>query len=467
MKKKNNDENFVAFEDTRFDPDLRSKDFQIDEMSFTKVQIGNHHALKVNSNLVRHRVLEQIVMCIDPEHEPLDHSNCLIGMDVLINCLIDTIRAHTSIQDTHLMYCMRWYNVYPYTFVLEKATGTLHLVWIRFHPKIYDHGTLFEGYYVIDKLFYPHKSWTIEHFSLPDTPVGALEETKNCEESEESEGCEGCEDCEDCEDCGSEEDSSHSSLAKDTKKLQRDNTIFDETTVSGSEKVTELISPDDFIKARMPRQGQKTTECRFYVRRVWKMCGEPCGEPEKTYDVTLKFNLEMDKYHQEDPVFSNVKLVPWFNQVYAYECDNDKSHPNTILYKPIPFNLLHGHLVEQRLKSAPHLHKRIDWKKRANMVIQYYGPDKPGVYNLCVKSNSSASKVELEVYDTAYIPNLEGQQYIICLLRKMQKSDHVIVRCVFEKIKRKWIPLHHLKKSDTQIASRKSIQSITDSENVK
>ena len=93
-------------DDLRYDPDLRSKELRIDEMAYEVETLGQHPALLITSNIIRHRILESVVKVLDQEYTQIESS--VFPIDNLIELLLCVIRQKTTVQNTHLLYCTRW-----------------------------------------------------------------------------------------------------------------------------------------------------------------------------------------------------------------------------------------------------------------------------------------------------------------------------------------------------------------------
>jgi hypothetical protein len=324
------------------------------------------------------------------------------------------------------MYCTSCNN-HNYTYLFEKKTGALYCLWQRFGDSVYK-GTILEGWFVKDTKYYSPITMSIEDFQLPPPPPEE-EENATTDYSSESES----------------EDS-----------IVYENTLITEITKQQEEeKITRLLTADEFITARLPRETNRETRCTFYVRMIYQLKGTKIQDTNSTYTLTKEFNDFIVNDYIQDNIFNNCEIISWLNQIWAYECDLSRSHLNTTLYKPIPYPMLHNGLVKERIENSPLISNDIDFSKKANFVLKYYGSEKPCVYNLCVMN-----KGKLEVYDTAHIPTLECQQYVVCLMRKMSRKDRVIVRCVYEKKIKKWIPIHYLKKPETKVISKKTLENL-------
>jgi hypothetical protein len=340
--------------------------------------------------------------------------------------------------------------------LITKESGDIHLIWQRFGEDLYK-GTVFDGFFLVDDKYYSPLSWSIEHFKLPSllqslyTPENKGTDEKNLFEQ-----------------------TSISEPEKSPGDAVPHTVIDGDIITEGREKATSLIGSDEFVKARMPRQSRRLTRCKFFIRMYFSLCGVKCSSQTATYSMTVQLNNVLEKYFIDDPYYNNCDVISWLDQIWAYECDLTKSHLNTILYKPIPYNLLHNGLVEERIRGNPLISSTIDFGKFANFQLKYYGPDKPCVYNLCAIDSGTGNIV---VFDTAHVPTLECQQYIVCILRKQNTnqnnanrggdrnkngdtSSRVIVRCVLETKIRKWIPIHQLLKAETKIITTKMVESL-------
>lgn len=471
-----------------------SEDSFLSIMAYKDVYLGNQKAKLITSNVVKKQIFLGVANCLTNE---LPTESDSMPVDLYINALLSVIRKHTILQNPHIMYCMRWKvhentekvceNTTPNkivqnqcdftesyvncTWLIEKKTEKVYLLTQAFDDHVYD-GTILGGWYVIDNKYYPPILWSIENFKLP---IVQLSENLPAN----------------LDDSSVEDNDNDSPKNKSTESITYENTLVAyalEQLQKKEENTTDrLMGPDEFIKARLPRETNRETNCKFYTRMIYQLNSEIVGDIDKTYNLTVQFNkLLVNQWNSntqlgliDKPEINNCDMISWLNQIWAYECDLSKSHLNTTLYKPIPYPMLHRGLVEERIKSSPLIANTIDFNKKANFVIKYYGPDKPCVYNLLcldeksVDNNSNddsdnnklnvennftfENKFTLEIFDTAHIPTLECQQYTVCLLRKNSKTDNVIVRCVYETKLKKWIPIHYLKKPDTPIANKKDI----------
>jgi hypothetical protein len=429
------------------------------EMTYTNVYLGNHQALQITSTLIKFEIFKEMCLgIVKTENDNVKIHNIVTCQQKTIDQKLEELKIiileQTAIQNPHIMYCTIL-NGFRYTFIIEKHHMNIYLIWQRFNEQLYK-GTILDGFFIIDDKHYANILWSIDAFQLPllseNEIVKLLEDNDECDEEDtnfnnfntnrESCGTDGIDD---------DDDVSDSSLNEPILIQQSESVIKTETII------TELMAAEDFIKAKMVRQAKRDTKCTFFIRMVNRLCGDIINEESQiiaSQDVTFKLtdqvNFVLGNYFEKDNTFNNCNILSWLDQIWAYECDDlSKSHLNTILYKPIPYNILHGGLVEARIKSNPLISDRVDYEKFGNFELRYYGADKPCVYNLCAMNNG-----KIEVYDTACIPTLECQQYVVCLLRKMSKTNRIIVRCIFEKVLKKWIPMHYLSKSETKIITK-------------
>jgi len=345
--------------------------------------------------------------------------------------LLELIRARTVIQNPHILFCTKW-NDTKCCFLVAKESGEICMIWQRFGDTVYE-GTIFEGCFLIDDKFYATLSWTIEKFVLP--PVPQLADDTSLPGFSLQDPL---------------QDPVDTTDTTDQKEFP--------TTVTDAEikaPATELVTADSFMKARMPRQAKREIMCKFYIRMLYQLCGVIYESRTATYDMTVKLNHALTVLFEHDTIFNNCSIISWLDQVWAYECDLTRSHLNTVLYKPIPYGLLHAGLVEERMKANLLISSTINFARFANFVLRYYGPDKPCVYNLLAFDDSG----RLVVFDTAHVPTVECQQYIVCVLRK-QGNQTSVVRCVLETKLMRWIPVHHLMKPETKVVTVSFVQKL-------
>lgn len=415
-----------------------------EEMTYQKINLGNKQALLITSSILKQKIYKRVIelLTVTPPQQPLVNET---PIDEINNSLLDIIRMNTVLQNPHILCCIYW-NDSPCSFLITKESGNIHLIWQRFDETVFK-GTIFDGFFLIDDKYYSPLSWSIEHFKLPPPPQIDNDDVMSTEKRNSSNG----------------NSNSNSSGQNDCNSARL--VIDGDIVMELKEKATELMNPDEFIKARMPRQAKRQVRCKFFIRMLFSLCGNICNSQTATYDLTIQLNNCLEQKFIDDSIYNNCDIISWLDQVWAYECDLNRSHLNTVLYKPIPYGLLHGGLVEERIRGNPLINSTIDFGKFANFQLKYYGPDKPCVYNLCAMDPTTN---QIVVYDTAHIPTVECQQYIVCILRKQsgnQKNQsnnqmRVIVRCVLETKLRKWIPIHHLLKAETKIITTKMVENL-------
>jgi hypothetical protein len=269
-------------------------DYAFDEMAYSKVMLGSHESLLITSNKVKCKILHQ--MC-------LSFGNDNIKINNIVNCqkpldLTQIIITSSVLQNPHVMYCTIWNNI-NCTFILEKHSINLFLVWERFTDQVYT-GTIFDGFFIMDDKYYSNIIWSIESFKLP--LLSEEEILKLLLDNDD------------------DDEIIDRNVSTSDVITTGDDLLLLLEIIEEKQIVTELMNADDFIKAKMVREAKRQTKCTFFIRMVYQLCGERFESHNQTFKLTKSLNTVLENDFEKDNTFNNCDLISWLDQIWAYEC---------------------------------------------------------------------------------------------------------------------------------------------------
>lgn len=422
----------------------------MNEFCYQKVEYGNATLYQIHSNEIKITLFKKIIQQLSSIGELSTLENA--PLDVIVSKLLSKIVELTDDQNNYLCYFDRMWNKQCY--LVSKFTGDVYFTWVRFLDQYYNQ-TLFEGQYMTE-VFYPSisRSMDLDEMYLPPCPKELLDLRDEMEKEREEalRAAEAAIDEADSEDelsntsgNATESDIDHSDNAFEepqSKKIKVEDEIKEE-----EEGLKPLLAREDFLKNKLVDEREKITRNVFNIRIVHKLAGDNCnGDYTKLVGLMNETLYNTDNFVQDYQLSGVIFRYDYPNPVYSTKpLKLEKSHPKTMLYKPLPFIFLNGKNgktsgVEKRLRYNPLLKGRFNWNRTRNLKIEYYGPKKPGVFIL----KALDQRGELYQIGHAYTPNIECQQYVICLLKKIGFQKSVIMRCIYDTKTDNWVPIKYL-----------------------
>lgn len=430
----------------------------MDEVCYEQVEYGGATLYKIHSNQIKITLFTKIIQQLSPIGESSNIknrknrvTNINTAIDVVVSNLLLEINELTDEQNNCICYFDTMWNKQCY--LISKFTGDVYFTWARFADRYYNENTLLEGQ-LMTEVFYPSvsRSMDIEDMYLPPCPpeMYIIREKERKEREDALRAEEAALEDADSEDCTT-------TSSGNVSEIEAESDLFNEPEskkakieeVEIVEKVEKkpLLAREDFLKNKLVDERERTVKNVFNIRVIHKLADENVGG-----DYTKLVDLMNETLHDSKNFIQDYELSGVFfrydyqNPVYSTKpLKLEKSHPKTMLYKPLPFIFLNGKGgktsgVERRLKYNPLLKGRFDWNTTKNFKIEYFGPKKPGVFIL--KAIDQYGK--LYEIGHAYTPNIECQQYVICLLKKIGYQKPIIMRCIYDTKTDNWVPIKYL-----------------------
>lgn len=401
----------------------------MNELSYIQRENGLY---EIHSNEIKLTILNQIFQQLF-EKTVVDKAD--ISTNIQVDNYLEIINKNCDKQNNCILYLTKYHGVYPYCFLIEKWTGKLYFTFLRFSRKYFNE-TILEGQ-LMSEVFYDSVTRSMDSLYLP--PAKDFNETQNDDDDEDD-----------------DEKPNVKAETKTETKTKELVTKEDNNLPIKKQKIIEpLLPPDEFLNKKIPLEKQKYIRNVFYVRNVYLLESKKVNGDYTKILPKLNDLLYNSENLIQDYLLSNLLLkYDHHNPVYsAKPLKLKKSHPKTMLYKPLPYIFLNGKEVsgvEKRLRFNPLFKNRFNWDKIKNFKIEYYGPDKPAVFILKAldprekKKGKSLKNCSLKQIGYAFTPNIECQEYVICLLKKIGYQRAVIMKCVYDKKTKNWVPIKYL-----------------------